>query len=117
VDRAEIEVGQQVIVLSGNRWPTQADTPGVVTQAARVWITVAVGDYGREQRFRLDTQTDGSTIGVPDRFYTMEQWAETQRNDAARAFLHEQGIYLQPRSPWCNCPAQLVDLIKARRTL
>jgi hypothetical protein len=112
-----VRVGDTVIVRSGNRSRNRRDERYTVTKVARVWITVqreggeGSGSWMPERRFRLDDQTDGSGYGAPDQFYTVEQWAKSERENAALAFLREQGIMVESGSPWRTRAAELATLI------
>lgn len=95
----KVEMNEPVVIIDGGRSKARR---GDVVKIGRVWIEVQPEGYGPGYtlRFRLDTQTNGSQIGVPARFYTLDQWAEKQRRAEATAFLHEQGISIDNRSLW-----------------
>jgi hypothetical protein len=96
---------------------------GTVEGVARVWIEVRPEGWGRTQRFRLDTQDDGSGRGNRYCFVTPEQHAYDERVRAARKTLTDAGVRLDYHSPFSRddaavCAlaervAQLVALIKA----
>lgn len=109
----KVEIGQPVIIVGGYRSEGRG---GTVAEVARVWIKIqpdgTTGEWAR-QRFRLDDQTDGSRVGLPARFYTLDQWAEREREDEAATFLREQGIEVGFGSSWRGRKAELADLIRA----
>lgn len=103
----DVEVGDTVMVVQ----PHHDSREDTVTKAGRVWITVDEG--WQEKKFRRDTQTDGSGIGVSARFYTLTQWAEKQQRDEVTAYLREQGIDLRHDSPWVGREAKLAAILQA----
>lgn len=113
-DKIALEVGQEVVILTGYR---ARPTRGKVAKIGRAWIDVTPDGKMPDRnyptsRFRLDTQTDGSGVGSPARFYTLDQWAEREREIAASKFLQEQGIDLRFGSPWRKRAVELADLIR-----
>jgi len=110
-----VEVGQPVIMVDGNHYGRMTTQRGTVVKAARVWITVQPDDNAHKwaaQRYRLDTQTDGSPYSYAPRFYTLEQWAERERRDQAQTFLRKQGISIEYSSPWRGHEHELAELIR-----
>lgn len=103
----KVELGQEVMTTS---WQSRDPQPGKVVKVGRVWIDVDVDSF--TLRYRLDTQTNGSQYGSPPRFYTLDQWAEKQREDEARDYLREQGIEFSYVSPWRRRLVELADLIR-----
>jgi hypothetical protein len=104
----KLEIGQPVKVVMYRGKVLD----GRVVKIARTWVTIAVdqGGYENEFRFRMDDRTDGSDW--PDRFYTLDQWAEKVRRDEALTFLREQGVYLESSSPWRGREETLAELIR-----
>jgi hypothetical protein len=102
----DVKEGDTVMIVARQ----QATYRATVTKVGRVWVTV--GEGWQVQRFRRDDQTDGSKIGCPQRFYTLDQWAERQERDAALAFLHEQGIDIRHGSPWRGREVDLAAAIR-----
>lgn len=116
-----IKIGERVVVSENGR--RRSDWPGIVVWTGRVWMQVVrAEDHGDlralRRKFRFDTQTDGSTIGAPSRFYTLAQYAEKQRRDEALTFLKGQGVRLDYDSPWRRKEALLAEIIgpHARQT-
>lgn len=107
----KVQVGQQVIVTDGLGRAKMDVLNGTVAKVARVWIDVHREGRNQGWRFRLDTQTDGSTIGSPPRFYTLTQWATKLRKDSAAAYLREQGITIKYCSPWRDRQTELAKLM------
>jgi hypothetical protein len=106
----KVNVGDTVIIHNGYRNTVQRTYEATVTKVARIWITVGEGYSAR--RFRLDDQTDGTGEGWAKRFYTLEQWAEREKLNAAHAYLHKQGISLRSDSPWRGKETELADVLK-----
>lgn len=107
----KVEIGDTVIVKIRN---DRLDRRYVVTNVARVWITVRPeGEMraGRDRRFRLDNQTDGCPDAMA-RFYTLDQWADVQRKNEAWAFLRDQGVDVRRDGPWWGREIDLADLIR-----
>lgn len=105
----KVEVGQPVMVHGG--YGRAEPVRGTVVKVARVWIDVHREGKNWGWRFRLDTQTDGGNFGSPPRFYTLDQWAQHQREESASAFLRQQGIMVDYSSPWLQRKAELATLI------
>lgn len=105
----KVAVGDKVIVSRQQQEPREAE----VVKVGRAWVTLAVTyrSFQQLQRFRLDTQTDGSKIGIPPRFFTLDQWAAAQAASRASRFLRGQGIQVDSRSPWHGREVELADLI------
>jgi hypothetical protein len=103
--KVKVEVGQTVMVLGG--YGSREAVRGTVVKIGRVWIDVHREGQGWGWRFRLDTQTDGSDFGSPPRFYTLDQWAQHEREASASAFLRAQGITVEYSSSW---RARMVEL-------
>jgi hypothetical protein len=113
-----VTVGQRVILLDGNHSKNLRTTDGTVVKVARVWIEVLPEGLPDDpngwnrRRYRLDTQTDGTPYSYAPRFYTLEQWDERERRDAAATFLREQGIDLRWESPWRGREHELAELLR-----
>lgn len=112
-----VAVGDTVIVPGGQRG--NRTRRYVVTNVARVWITVRPEeltdprDRGfADKRFRLDDQTDGDK-DFPVRFHTVAQWEAIQLEGRAVTFLREQGIDIRNGSPWHRRSVELADVIAA----
>lgn len=110
----DVKVGETVKVVeyNGRRANGENSREAIVSKVARIWITVKVGDWGRELRLRRDTQTDGSGFGYPSRFYTLAQWDERERQEEAKEFLREQGITVEYKSPWKDREVDLSAMLK-----
>lgn len=109
----KVEIGQRVIIHQpGNRYANKRD--GTVVKVGRVWIDVLPDSAGSwTHRFRLDTQTDGTDIGHPAMFYTLDQWAQHERDNGADAYLKAQGITIEYSSPWRGRQVELAALVEA----
>lgn len=107
----KVEIGQTVMVTDGYGRAKTNVIRGEVVKIGRVWIDVHREGKGWGWRFRLDTQTDGGTIGTPPRFYTLGQWAEKERQDNAAAFLLAQGVMVEYASPWRKRMVELARLM------
>lgn len=108
----KVEIGQTVIVWDGHGRAKADPIRGTVVKIGRVWIDVHREGVSWGWRFRLDTQTDGSRIGSPARFYTLDQWAAHQLEDAAVTWLREQGITIEWHSKvWARRHVELAKLI------
>lgn len=103
----KVEIGQPVIVTDRGR-----SFLATVITVNRVWITILPDGFrpSSAKLFWLDTQTDGAS--VPRRFYTLDQWADKERRDAALRFLREQGITVDHGSPWQGREETLSELIR-----
>jgi hypothetical protein len=116
---AQVAEGDTVVMQDGNHARRMSHRNGTVIKVARVWITVrpegATRDSG-DRRYRLDTQTDGGDRAFAGRFYTLDQWAERERRNAADAFLREQGIDVRRDGPWWRREVELADIIRAALT-
>ena len=107
-----VTVGQPVVMV--RQYARQQR--GTVVKVSRIWIEIQPDGTTHEwvrRRFRLDDQTDGSRIGAFDHFYTLDQWAEREREAEAATFLREQGIEVGFGSPWRSRTAALADLSRA----
>lgn len=106
----DVKIGDKIMITE-----YRAVREAEVVKVARVWITIKYeGKYSSERRFRLDDQTDGSDIGSPSRFYTMEQWEEKKLRDEASVFLVSQGITIEYGSQWRGREIELAALVRAR---
>lgn len=107
----KVEMNQPVVMADGYR---RGPDRGTVVKVGRVWIEILPEGWpaGRTRRFRLDTQTDGSEIGTPARFYTLDQWAERERRVEADRFLREQGIRIETGSRWHGREVELASLLR-----
>lgn len=98
-----LKPGDPVIVLEPGKREWRELTATVV-KVARVWITVKLDDrsgWNAEQRFRLDTQDDGSDFAYCNsRFVTPEQHEYDERMRAARQTLTDVGVLLDHHSPF-----------------
>lgn len=86
-----------------------------ITKSSRVWIDIeSLGSRPvRRWRMRRDTQDEGSQYsGNNARFVTEEQHRWERRRHDALAFLHDQGITIEQRSPWRNQPEILADVLR-----
>lgn len=110
----DIKVGDKVRIRTrGSRF--EKDEEAVVTKIARIWITVETEI--RSYRFRKDTQTaDDRTWGLADYFETLEQYAWSQRDQAAWKFLREQRIDAFT-GPWAKRRLELANLIRRHEGL
>jgi hypothetical protein len=107
----DVQIGQPVKVTDGLGRAKAVVHDGTVVKVGRVWIDVHREGQQFGWRFRKDTQTNGSSIGSPPRFYTLGQWATKQRQDSAEAYLREQGIDVRYGSPWRERMTELAKLI------
>lgn len=109
----DVKVGETVKVVEydGRRQNGQNAKDATVIKVARVWITVKVGTW-REIKLRRDNQTDGSGYGYATCFYTSAQWEERARRTEAMAFLREQGITVEHKSPWKDREVDLAAMLK-----
>jgi hypothetical protein len=107
-----VEMNEPVVMVSG--YSRSAPTRGAVVKIGRVWIEVQPEGWttGRTLRFRLDNQTDGSQYPSSQRFYTLGQWAENQRQVAASEFLSDQGIRVEHGSLWRGREVELANLLR-----
>lgn len=108
----DIALGQQVVILEGGG-RSVTERRGKVVKIGRVWIDVQPDSGGSVQRFRMTTQKTASDIGYGTYFYTLDQWAEHKRQEAASEFLRSQGIRVDNYSPWRRREVELADLIRA----
>jgi hypothetical protein len=110
--KAAVELGQPVRVKDhGVPWE------GTVTKVGRVWIEITRNGSRTGYRFRLDTQTSGSNIGDPPRFYTLDQWAAKEARGEAMRYLQEQGITIEYRSKaWRGRETELAALLRSAAT-
>lgn len=108
----KLALQQPVIITSGGGRQIHTE-PGTIVKIGRVWVDIQPDNRGVVRRFRMDTQSDGSGIGYGTHFYTLDQWAEHQRQKAASEFLRDQGITIESRSPWHRRATELADLIRA----
>ncbi len=109
----DVQIGEQVVVTFGQRGLSAQR--GEVVKVGRVWIEVQPDGSrpGHAYRFRLDTQTDGSQYASSSRFYTLDQWAERERQNDASKFLSDQGIRIDFGSAWRGREVELVNLIRS----
>lgn len=107
----EVRVGDRVMLSREGYSRKAAAREGMVTGAARVWLSITPQGLTRALRYRRDTQTDGSNYGYPPRFWTMDQWAERERGIDASAFLSGQGIRIEYGSVWTA--VRLAGVLKA----
>jgi hypothetical protein len=103
-------VGDRVAITEGYR-KTDTVYHGTVTHVARVWITVQP-DIGSPIKFRMDDQTTGTGYASAPRFYTLDQYAQRERELAASQFLKSQGISLNYDSPWRKRETELAELLR-----
>jgi hypothetical protein len=89
-----------------------------VVKAARVWVTLE-NVHGHRTRMSKDTQAeDGGAYPSPATFYTLEQLAYLNREQAARQFLREAGIEFRiGRSRYHGDPVTLANLIRKHEGL
>jgi hypothetical protein len=119
----KLAVGDPVfVILSSNlhRGATreQRTHEAVVTEVRRVWCVLT--ETGRDRPFprtwkmRLDDQDEGDRMYPQnnDRFVTPEQHAYETALYEARAYLREQGVRLEPRSPWVGREVQLAAVLR-----
>lgn len=108
--RAQLKVGDEVMITE---YASGRYYKGTVVKIRRVWIEVQregwIGTHAL-YRFRLDTQTDGSSFSGPH-FWTMAQWAEREREQQDRAFLRAQGINIGWRESKMT-PATLINALR-----
>lgn len=104
-----VEVGQPVMVSQG--YGAKGVVRGTVVKVARVWIDVHREGQGWGWRFRLDSQTDGSGTGSAPHFYTLDQWAQLQREISAGQYLRAQGISVEFGSAWRGRMIELAGLV------
>lgn len=107
----KVQIGQTVMVTDGMGRAKAPGQLGTVVKVGRMWIDVHREGQNWGWRFRLDTQTNGSNFGYPPRFYTLEQWAEKERQDAAAVYLREQGVSVEHGSPWHSRKVELATLV------
>ena len=112
---ADFGVGSSVVVIqpSYRRRDKSTLMAGMVTDKARVWITVKTAQPNSVYRLRLDNQTDGSDSNYAYRFRTPEQHAWDEAQKAAQQYLNEQGIRLEHGSPFKDQPVPLARAIYA----
>ena len=105
-----VKLDQSVVIAEARAFKAKS---GKVVKIGRVWIEIQPEGWtgGRTLRFRLDTQTDGSYIGAPPRFYTLDQWAERRRQATADKFLRDQGISINSGSVWRGREFELASLL------
>jgi hypothetical protein len=108
---AKVKVGQTVMVLDGHGRARAEPKRGTVVKVGHVWIDVHREGQRWGWRFRLDTQTDGSNFGHPPQFYTLDQWAQHEREESALAFLRAQDIMIGYASPWRTRMVELATLL------
>ena len=112
----DVKVGETVKVIEypGGRVANAVVRDATVIKVARVWISVQIHDslWNQEQRFRRDSQTDGSPYSLASRFWTLEQWAAKEKLDAALALLREQGIDIRHESPWKDREVDLAAMLR-----
>lgn len=109
-DRKALTVGTELMVVDGvPGYRRGGDDPVkvVVTEKARIWITVEeVGGgaggrrWPRTWRFRLDDQTDGASGAYSTRFYTPEQYLIRSAAIQATRYLDGERIRVEYDSPW-----------------
>jgi hypothetical protein len=106
-EKVKVSVGDEIMVSLGYGY--RKVIKAIVTKVGRVWI-----ETNHNDRFRLDTQTDGSNYGNAPRFWTMKQWESKKALDAARLFLREQGIgiVMSGNGPWVGREIELAKIIK-----
>ena len=110
------EAGQEVIILPGGWGKKMAPVPARIVKVARVWVDVeSTGkEFPSHWRIRKDTRDEGDRNYSQRnaRLYTLEQWAEYQREKEAELLLAEQGIEIRYSSPWYRRKIELADLIR-----
>jgi hypothetical protein len=106
----KVAVGDRLIVIPATysnrikKEPAEA----VVTKVGRVWVDLDEANGPRSWHLRLDTQHDGSQSNYHDRFLTHEQQQWEQRQTAVHAYLREQRVTIEHRSPWQDEDRRLV---------
>lgn len=105
--KVSVKVGDTIMVSMG--YGRKKTMEATVTKVGRVWI-----ETNHLDKFRLDTQTNGSNYGDAPRFWTMEQWAERFKRNEACKFLREQGINVArfSGSPWWGREVELAEIIR-----
>lgn len=112
MDINELSVGQPVMIRQG--YGKAVTLAGTVIKVGRVWIDVQIDDRPHQvERYRADTQNVGGQWAQSNRFYTLDQWADVEREEAANEFLRKQGIVPNFESPWYRRRVELADIIKA----
>lgn len=106
MNKVSVKVGDTIMVSMG--YGGKKTMEATVTKVGRVWI-----ETNHLDKFRLDTQTNGSDYGDAPRFWTMEQWAERLKRNEACKFLGEQGIDVRfSGSPWRGREVELAEIIR-----
>lgn len=120
----KLNVGDPVFVIENSnlargRSREQRTYEAVVTEVRRVWcvLTSTGGDrsFPRTWKMRLDDQDEGDRMYPQnnDRFLTPEQYEHETAQHEADLYLREQGVRLDPRSPWDGREIELAGLLKA----
>lgn len=115
-----VAVGDRLLVIPARYGRGQLEPRlAAVVKASRVWIDLEdVGDdrwRSQTWRLRLDTQDTGSGYSNRDRFVTTEQYAWEVRQSAVSIYLREQGITVEPGSPWRRDEDSLLTLANLLR--
>ncbi len=94
-----VAVGHEVIVRQMLAPGRTTAEPATIVKIGRTWITLRAKGSGREWRKTIAGQTTKSGYGYESSFATPEQYAYDSQIQAARQFLHEQGISIRHDSP------------------
>lgn len=88
--RAELHVGDQVIVYGRAGGRSNTRDPGRIAKIGRAWVTI--GEGRTAQRFHRDSQRAESGYGSPGYFCTPDQDEYDRAVSAARRALVEHGL-------------------------
>lgn len=119
----ELKPGQPVMVRrSANemrrRPPEERYIPAQVVKASRVWIELKAAETAPDAqrwmtwRMRRDTQNEGTQYSGSDAsFATTEQHEWDQTQAWAWGVIKDNGLTVEPRSPWRGREQELADLL------
>jgi hypothetical protein len=115
-NNVQVKIGDSVVLLPGSG--QKGSRRGTVSKVGRVWINIHLDGLheSHAERYRLDTQTDGSKFGAPARFMTIPQWEEREAQRVARERLQDFGIdfgiWVDRDSPWVARLVELAELLE-----
>lgn len=110
-----VKVGDELIVIPApNKWNPRPNVEAVVEKVGRVWVELRdandVRSLAKRWRMRLDTQNEGHSTHLQDRFVTAEQLAYEQRRNEAQQVLQDAGLSIRSESPWRTDEDRLLAL-------